>query len=149
MRETFFQLCIIGTLALLAVTLCINFVSAAEIYPSGSVNSGVETGETPSDTILDLIEKDSEGTHITSLGLWSIVGVGTLTITGVIAVLTGGNTQLMGGWIFSAIFWASWTNLMVITEIGSWIPAGLILIMTVLAVPIFIGGLIGIFSGAG
>ena len=152
MRETFFQICIYFTLCLLAVSLCINFVSAVGIYGDvGSVdqNPGVDYDE-GKDTILPLIDNtDFQGNTIDTIDLWAIAGVGTIVGTVFLGILTGGNTQIIAGWIFSAVFWTSWLSLMTVTQIGSFIPISITTLATALMVPIFIGALIGIFSGSG
>jgi len=150
MRETFFQLCVIGTIVLLSVTLCINFVSASGIYGDiGTVTTSIDNDENSTDILLGMIQLSSEGATITSMGLWSIILAAAGGVTILLGILTGGNTQIMGAWIFSAVFWSSWIVLMNLINIESWIPIGMIVIFTAIAIPIFIGGVIGIFSGVG
>jgi len=154
MRETFFQICVYFTVILLAVTLCINAISAMDLYgETGHVSSGVDDANyNETELFFGLIRTTEQGgkieNEITEIGMWGIISAG-IGVIGVLTVWVTGSTALLAGWIFSAFFWSSWLNLMAMINVGGWIPAPLLFVATALMIPIFIGAVIGLFSGSG
>lgn len=154
MRETFTQLCIYFTFCMLAVTMCVNFVSASGIYGDlGNINAGPDVSNKT--TYMGLINQyttnQGEGYsyELTSLGLWSIVVTAAGAIGFVLYLFTG-NTTMLAALIFSGVFWGSFVGLAnTVFSIGGWMPVGLISIITALTVIPFIGAIVGIFSGSG
>jgi hypothetical protein len=150
MRETFLQLCVYFTICLLAATIFINFVSTSGIYGDVSTigqGANINTSDVNT-TLLGFIQTTEEGSKITELGMWATI-LSAIGIIGGLIYLVTGDSNMVGAWIFCAVFWSSWGSLFFITEIGGWIPLGITFGATILMIPIFYGGLIGILSGSG
>jgi len=135
----------------MAITLCLSFVSATGIYGSdiGSVKHGVvgtgdellQQNESAWDRFIGMISSDG--------GILNTILAGAIIGAVLISIIKGGGTTLLGAFIFTIIFWGSWANLFMISQIGGWIPVGIIAIMSGMVTPLFIGGVVGIFSGSG
>jgi hypothetical protein len=87
------------------------------------------------------------------MDLWQLIvaasGVGGVVGTVVLGIITGGNTQIMGAWLFSNIFWGSYLVMIDITRIGSFLPDGIIWAATGLMGIMFLGAIIGLLTGNG
>jgi len=149
--NTFLQISIYISIALIIFTLCVNFVSALDVYQTTVETGIVTTGS--SDNIFSEITGLSGGMEY----VWGIV----LTITGVLSV---GAAILMhsaipiGAYLFSAIFWTSYNRCIAVVNVpiggGAFLfsTEPLSLFLTIVTVGIlFLWGaaIVGIFTGSG
>ena len=149
--NTFLQICIYISVALILFTLCVNFVSALDVFQTTVETGIVITGS--SDNIFSELTGLDGGMEF----VWSIV----LTITGVLSV---GAAILMhsaipiGAYLFSAVFWTSYNRCISVVNVP--VSEGVLLFSTeplslflmIISVGIlFLWGaaIVGIFTGSG
>ena len=148
MKETFFQICIIFSILLIVFNVSIVFVNAIDVFGS-EVESGIAIeGDDTSDNIFHKLTGYSEGAQ----GIWTV-------ILGVSGILSIGVAILMhsavpvGVWIFSEVFWTSYTALIGIVNINNIFTSEplsyFLLIFTVGLLFVWMGALAGMFSGSG
>lgn len=144
--KTLFQTCVIICITMIVFTLAINFVSGLgvfETYESGFDSSG------DTDTIFNSttnLESDDGGSGMDAL--WAAV-LGGAGLGAIVLAWVTRSPVIIGVYIFSAIFWASYINALSVININNWIPAGFLLIGTVAMVFIFGGAVAGMLSGSG
>ena len=132
------------TIAMLIFSLAINFVSASEFFPV-EAETGFDINESNSSDIFQILTGRSPS------GIWTIlIGASAVALVGsvVLAFLTH-STAIIGVYIFSIVFWASYMNMMWVVGIGGYVPAGLQLIGTASLIFIWMGAIIGMLSGSG
>lgn len=149
--NTFLQICIYISIALIVFTLCVNFVSAMNVFQT-TVSTGVVTEGSSNNIFSDITNLDGGMEYV-----WGIV----LTITGVLSV---GAAILMhspipiGAYLFSAVFWTSYTRCITVLNIPisegatlfSTEPLTLFLsIITVAILFVWGAAIVGIFTGSG
>jgi hypothetical protein len=139
--NTFYQVCIYITVGLVLVTLSINFVNALEIFPvEAKKGFDVAEGDTNS-TFASLTQDD---TSMTNLWLMIITGAG---IGGLLIAWFTHSPAILGVYVFSVVFWASYLN--ALGFVMNYVPAGFLLIGTVGMGFIFVGAIGGMLSGSG
>lgn len=157
--DTLFQLCFYFCVCMLIFNLSVSFVSAANFYET-SVNPGKELGDN-ADSIskkaseggqdLDPEEDELPTDGFNFEDIWTIVVAGSLAAIG--AVLTAIFTRdirVLGVYAFGVFFWASYLNMLVITELTQWFPElGFQAIFHGAVTFVFIGAVVGMASGSG
>ena len=139
---TFFKLCVYITFCLLIFTLSVNFVSASGFFPV-TVEAGPEIGDSANETFLNLV-----GGDFTTTDMWIVVLTGTGAIGILVAWLTR-STAILGVYLFSVIFWASYLNMISVTNLLNYVPLGFLAIGTTGMIFIYVGAVIGMLSGSG
>jgi len=124
-------------------TLAINFVNSLEVFPI--YESGFEPGGNSSDTFTNItnVEYENDFGFMAILVLFG--GVGAAIVLGALIR----SPVYLGIALFAAVFWASYINALGVININNWIPAGFLLIGTVVMIFIFAGAIIGMLSGSG
>lgn len=148
MRETFFQICIIFAILLIVFNTSIVFVNALDVFGS-EVEAGIdiESGDT----------SDNVFTKITGLtGGAQSIWVTVLSITGIMSIgvaILMHSAVPVGVWIFSSVFWTSYTGLIGVININNIFTSEplsyFLLIFTVGLLFVWMGALAGMFSGSG
>lgn len=129
-------------MVLIVFTLAINFVNGLGIFET--VETGVDVGTNTSNTFDGFLQ----GGTISGIdAMWGVV----LTVSGIVAV---GAAILMhsaipvGAYLFSGIFWTSYINSLGVLN-NLHIPAGFLLIGTVIMLFFWCAAVAGMFSGSG
>ena len=148
MRESFFQICIIFSILLITFSTSIIFINALDVFGS-EVEAGIdiESGDT-SDNVFTKITGLSGGAQY----IWATI----MTISGIIMIAVAilmHSAVPVGVWIFSSVFWTSYTGLIGVINInGIFTEEPLLyflLIFTVGLTFVWMGALAGMFSGSG
>jgi len=132
--NSFYRVCIMICLFMLAFTLVANFVISTGAF-----------GDTEMKVSL-LDEPDMA---------WMWAGVVGLSFAGVVLLAWMTHSVIpIGLHIFSTIFWTSWVNMTYIFEYGgasatSYLPGEFILIFTAIMVFVFVAAVIGMLTGSG
>jgi hypothetical protein len=138
--SSYFKIAVYFCLIMIIFTLCVNFVSALNIFPT--TPSGVDvTGTDPAD-IFTQISGFSGGMQYLWLTLLSATGILTLAIAKVV-----GSTNIIGVYLFSAVFWTSFNRCMTVIHIGNWIPLDFLAIFIVAITFIWVAAIISMFTG--
>jgi len=149
--NTFFQVCIFTCIALVIFTLSINFVSALNVF-GVPVQMGFEPGDAANETFEDLTNvtyETQEGITLSGMdALWMVILGGGIGIGLVVAWLTH-STAILGVFVFSSIFWASYVRSLGVLNVGGYLPGGFILIGTVAFGFVWAGAIAGMLSGSG
>jgi len=147
LKNSLFQICIIITISLFVFNLCVHYVSGMGVFPTGATG-GFEPGDDSNETLQrSTVGPDYPG-GITMTSMWGFV----LTAAGAVGLLVAWlthSTSVLGVFIFSVAFWASYINTIGIINIGNYIPSGFILIGTAAMGLIWIGAVAGMLSGSG
>jgi len=138
--SNYFRIAVYFCLVMIIFTLAINFVSALNIFPS--VESGMEVDT--SDGATDIVQRISGFSG--ELGsMWSIITIATAGIAIVVARIIG-NASVIGVWLFSEIFWTSYSRAMTVTNIGGYIGHNFLIMFTVALVFIWIAAVISMMT---
>lgn len=129
------------TIVLLIFTLCINFVSVSGFFPIEA-----ETGFDVNDTSVNATFFSLTGDTTTDLWLVVLTGMGAVGI--VVAWITH-STAILAVYLFSAVFWISYINMLGVTNLGNYVPGEFIFIGTAGLVFVWMGAIIGMLSGSG
>jgi len=146
--RTFFQICVTFTIIMFMFTLAVNWVAGLGIFGGVGVEGGIEVGDDFNETVNTATQSPDYPTGFTMSTMWALV----LTAAGaagiVVAWLTH-STAIIGVFLFSAAFWASYLNCLNIVNLGGWMDAGFLLIATGGMAMIWIGSVAGMLSGSG
>jgi len=143
--NTFFRICVYYCLGLMVFSLLFGLINATGAFgisldPGGSISdSGGVLGE------VSTLETPSMGFL---LGLVAFGGAAGLFVSWISKSIVP-----VGISIFGSVFWASFINLHSVLSIGGgsgpFIPAEILLIITVCTILIFIAAIIGMLTGSG
>lgn len=151
--NTFFQVCIFTCIALVIFTLSINFVDSLNVF-GVPVQMGFEPEGTANETFEQLTNvtyETQEGITLSGMdALWMIILGGGVGIGLVVAWLTH-STSILGVFVFSSIFWASYARSLGVLNVGGLLDpiSGFILIGTVAMGFVWAGAVAGMLSGSG
>lgn len=145
--NTFFQVAVYICIALLLLTLAINFVNATGAFPI-EVSTSVATEGQNTTNIFNDITGLTGGMEYIWLTVLSITGIGAIAV----AVLMHSTTPI-GVWLFSSVFWTSYGRMIGtinITGVFDVDPMASFLVMgTVSILFIWTAAIIGMFTGSG
>lgn len=142
--NTAFQACMYITIVILIFTLAVNFVSASGFFPV-EAEMGFDINESNSSGIFEILTGQSP------IGIWAmLIGSSAVALIGsvVLAFITR-STAVIGVYIFSVVFWASYMTMLYGLDLSNYIPVGLQLIATASLIFIWMGAIIGMLSGSG
>lgn len=148
MKETFFQVCLILTISMFIFTLCVHYVSGLGIYSDTNIQGGVNPGDDANETVQRVTGSPDYPDGFSIDLMWGLVLTGVGAVGIVVAWLTH-STAIIGVFIFSAVFWASYINMMGILNIGNYIDPNFMVIGHTVMVMVFIGAVAGMLSGSG
>lgn len=121
--SNYFRICVYFCLGLIIFTLCINLVSALNIFTS------IDTGVSSTGSSNDIF------TQITGLsGGMQFIWASVLTIGGFLAIVMAKmlqSTSIIGIYLFSSVFWTSYSRFVTTININSFIPSNFLIIFTV------------------
>ena len=146
--NTFFQTCIYICVGLIVLTMSINFVNAMDIFDFG-MEAGFSSGTDFEDlTDVNYTGDDTNDPDAGMKGLWLIMltgaGIGGLTVAWITK-----SPVILGVFIFSAVFWASYINAAAVLHFGGFIPVGFLAIGTAIMGFFWAGAIAGMLSGSG
>ena len=146
--KSFFQICVFITICMFLFTLSVQYVNGLGIYGDISIQSGSALGDAYNETIQNAtVSPDySDGINLTTV--WALV----LTAAGAAGILVAWitrSTAIIGVFIFSAAFWASYVNTLGILQIGGFVDPNFVLIGTAGMGMVWIGAVAGMLSGSG
>lgn len=134
----YFRIAIYFCLVMIIFTLCVNFVSALNIF------SAVPTGISSSGTSQDIFS-DISGFSGGMQYVWAIMLTATGFASFVMAKLMG-STSIIGVYFFSAVFWTSFNRCLTFINIGNFIPAEFLTIIVVGLTFIWVAAVIGMLT---
>ena len=146
--RTFFQICTTFTIIMFMFTLAVSWVSGLGIYGDADIDGGISVGNNASDSVKNATISPDYKSGFTLDIMWALVLTGA-GITGILVAWLTHSTAIIGVFLFSAAFWASYVNCIGIVNIGGWIDPSFLLIATGGMGLIWIGGVAGMLSGSG
>jgi len=146
--NTFFQSCIYICIGLIVLTMSINFVSALGVF-GFDIDAGFPSGTDFDDlTDVNFTGDDTHDADSGLQGLWLIMitgaGIGGLTVAWITK-----SPVVLGVFVFSAVFWASYISASAVLLVGDFIPAGFLAIGTAIMGFFWAGAIAGMLSGSG
>ena len=147
MRETFFQLCLYFTLGIIIFSMIFGVLVGLNVFSGADVNSGVDIDTSDKDAAFtDITGEDLQTNLLISVSAGTILG---LAAGGTVSWLTH-TTSAIGVGIFTGTFWGAYLNMYSILDSGSFLSdAGILIIITVVVTMLFVGAIIGMFTGSG
>lgn len=134
--SSYFRLAVYFCLIMIIFTFSINFVDILEIFPS--VEGGLNETE---DDILTTVSGLRGGWG----AVWAlIIGVGAVTALGFAKIM--GNTNIIGIYLFSSIFWTSYSRCLAVVHIGNYVSTEFLLIFTVALAFIWVASIISMLT---
>jgi hypothetical protein len=144
--KSLFQVCFLICITLLLFTLSLNLISGLGVFGFGEVSSPELEGTTES---LFTRLSGFEGGMGT---VWAVVTTAAGVLSVAAAVLMRSTTPI-GIYLFSAVFWTSYTRFIGFVNINNLfvtgVLSGFLLIVTVGLLFIWVGALIGMLTGSG
>jgi len=138
--DSFFQVIFYICICIVIFTLAINVINALNLFQP--VASGYSLQGKTADQIF---------TDITGLsGGLQYIWLAILSSTGLAAMLLVKITQspaIIAVWLFSEVFWTSYTRVIDTVNINGWIPAYWMTLFTVALLFLWVGAIIGMLSG--
>ena len=128
-------------------TLSVNFVNALDIFPD-KAQAGIQPGDSSNETMGKFTEQADYPSGFFMDNLWAVV----LTATGAIGIVVAWitkSTAIIGVYVFSVIFWASYINALSIINLANYVPLSFIGIGTGGMLFVWIGAVAGMLSGSG
>jgi len=134
--SNYFRLCVYFCIGLIIFTLSINFISAMGIF--SSVPTDISS---TSNNIFSQITGLDEG----MASIWAIVttvgGIGAVVVAFLIQSAT-----FVGVYLFSVVFWTSYSRFIVTININDFIPSDFLIIFTVALLFIWVAAVISMLS---
>jgi len=126
---------------MLIFTLCVNFVSTTGFFDS-SVEVGPDINETSGNqTMLNIAGYTVDTVWAALFSVALIGGIALAWITH--------STAVIGVYFFSVIFWASYVNMWGVVNLGNYVPPEFSTIAHASILFLWVGAIIGMFSGSG
>lgn len=144
--NTFFQLCVYFTICMFVFILCVHYVSGLEVFPT--VETGFQEQVGVNETFQEVTSSPDYASGVNMNLIWGMIFTGAGLGSLLIAWFTH-STSVIGVFLFSIVFWASYINMLMILHIGNWIPLDFIGVVTGGIVFIFVGAIIGMLTGSG
>lgn len=147
MRETFFQLCLYFTIGIIIFSMIFGLLVGLNAFGSTNINSGVNIDtSSKEDAFADITGEDLQTSLLISVTAGTILG---LAAGGAVSWLTH-TTSAIGVGIFTGVFWGAYLNMYSILNTGEFLSdVGILIIITVVVTLLFIGAIIGMFTGSG
>lgn len=146
--NSFYQFCVYICIALIVVTLSINFVSGLNVFEI-PYDAGYQTGDDTSGNFVNLTNITSDGESGGMDLLWAGV-LSSAAFGGMVVAWITRSTTIIGVYVFSAVFWVSYLRCLSVVYISYLEPLfGFIMIFTVAMVFLWAGAIAGMLSGSG
>jgi len=150
MKETFFQICVMITIMMFVFSLAVSYVSGLGIYGDVEVKQGVNIDDdsNANDTVHSVTKSPDYlgGLGVNNIFIIVLTGAG---IAGLVIAWLLHSAAILGVFVFSAAFWASYGNMLSIINVGSYVDSSFILIGTSGMAMIWIGAVAGMLTGSG
>jgi len=141
--NSFFRICVMFILLMLAFSLIANFVGSMGMFPNVS-GIGAEGVEGSNDALAKFTGLEDPNMQALFLGVTGLTFIGACAL----AFLTKTITPI-GIHIFGAVFWASWINMLSIFSYGGYVPGDFLIVFTVGVMFVFIAAIVGMLTGSG
>lgn len=145
--NTFFQICAYLTIVMFIFTLCVHYVVGLDIFPV-DVTQGLQPGETANESFNKTTVQPDYPMGLDMNTIWALIFTGA-GIGGLLIAWFTHSTSVIGVFLFSVVFWASYINTLGILHIGAFIDPNFITIITGGMFFIFTGAIIGMLTGSG
>jgi len=146
--NSLFQVCVRLTVIMFVLTLCIQYVDGMNIYSDTPVVQGVIEGDGSNETYSKATESPENSGGFPISIMWASVFAGAGSIGLLVSWLTR-SPSMLGVFVFSAAFWASYANTLGVLNIGNYVDLGFIAIGTAAMFFIWSGAVAGMLSGSG
>lgn len=147
MKDTLFQICVSLTILMFLFTLSVQYVSGLGIFSDEPIIQGVDT-KTGSESYSQATQSpDYENGYPANL-MWATIFAGAGGLGLVLSYFTQ-SPSILGVFVFSASFWASYVNTLNVIRIGSFIDPNFMFIGTAAMFFIWAGAVAGMLSGSG
>jgi len=146
--NTLFQVCIRLTIIMFILTLSIQYVDGMGIYSSTPISEGMVDGDTSDDAYNRATESPENEEGFPMSLMWASVFAGAGSVGLVVSYFTR-SPAILGVFVFSGAFWASYINTLSVLNIGNYIDTGFIAIGTAAMFFIWSGAVAGMLSGSG
>ena len=137
---SYFKIAVYFCLIMIVFTLCINFISELGIFPSAE--SGVNIEGTEASDIFTDISGFSGGMQYLWLTILTGAGLGAIVIAKLV-----GSTNIIGVYLFSAVFWTSFNRCIAVTSVGTYVPLDFLAIFVVAIFFVWVAAIISMFTG--
>lgn len=150
--DTFMDKAIYITIIIFIFTLVFNFLMGVGVFTDEYVGGGIqiEYDNDGNQTIKEVTKSEEFEQGVIVTNLWEVVLLG--GIGGVVLAIATHSTNIIGVYLFSVTFWATYLNLLDILRINNFLTGtiwGLVLIGTACVILLFIAAVIGMLSGSG
>jgi len=148
--NTYFQICVSLTIAIVVFTLAVNFVVGLGVFPV-DIEMGFVSGRTANETFADLTNTtvSVDAGIITGMdALWVMVLTGGGLASLFVAWITR-STTILGVYVLSAVFWTSYIRCNSILNFGQYLPNEFLVMGHVVVFFVFAGAVGGMLSGSG
>ena len=125
-------------------SLCVSFVNATGAFPIGYTNE-ITVGDSTNETVNSITNNWNIDSVFTALSVLSLGGLA------FIIYLTQ-SLNVVGAYLFFVIFWGSYSRAVLLLSGAGFITGSLVLfvgIFTAIIALVFIGAIIGMFTGSG
>lgn len=155
--DTLFQICMYFTMCLLVFSLSVTFVVRSGFYGSGdgvdldtNYNLSQDANTTISNVTQQNLDEDAPDSFVFT-NLWSIVITGSAGgLLAAIAAWAYKDVRIIGVYLFGLVFWAAYINMFsIITIYSGFFPPALLGLVHAASIFMFMGTIIGIFTGSG
>ena len=148
MKDTLFQICVKLTITMFILTLSIQYVSGLGIYSDEPITQGTIDGDTSNDAYNTATQSPDYTEGYPANLMWATIFAGAGSIGLIVSYFTQ-SPAILGVFVFSASFWASYINTLNVLNIGNYVDPNLIMIGTAAMLFIWAGSVAGMLSGSG
>ena len=153
MKDTLLQLCLFICIGMIVFSLIFGLIAGITVANGDHIFSDVADDESininqssKESAFKDITDQDLNTALFISVSVGSLIGVG---FGAAISWLTK-TTSGLGVGLFSGVFWSSYLNVSQILNAGNFLSdAGVLIIIHIVVALLFVGAIIGMFSGSG
>jgi hypothetical protein len=136
--SNYLRLAVYFCLMMIIFTLAVNFVSGLGIFTSA--DTGVNSSGTPSDIFTE-ISGFTGGFQYIWVVLLTTGGFATIVIAKIV-----GSTNIIGVYLFSAVFWTSFSRCLTVVNIGGWVQTDFLNIFIVAIFFVWVAAIISMLT---
>ena len=136
--SNYFRIAVYFCLVMIVFTMAVNFISALNIFTEAHAGVPISGDE---DNVFSKISDFTGGMAQFWIILTTIEGIVVIAIAKVV-----GSTNIIGVWLFGTIFWKSYINSLVVTDVTKLIPVDFIAMFTVALIFIWVAAVISMFT---
>lgn len=144
--NTFYQYCVYICICLIVFSMSIAFVNSLDVFGI-EYDVGYSGGDSSNESFVELTTNQS-GVGFDMGDIWGMATIGT-GLVGLLLVALTRSTVIIGVYIFSAVFWMSYVNILFVVYS---LLVGLELFVVIGTTAMFfawVGAIVGMLSGSG